>query len=366
MTFNVLMDLGKLKNPYSGLGQFSYNYGKHIVHKKDASLHWNFLVPKSGMGIFNKDNTYEQISLKRRFLPSLCKKYHLWHALHQDSPYMPANTHAPYILTIHDLNFLEEKKTNTFKRRLKKLQQKVDRATAITCVSKYSADVTKENLNLEGKDLIVIHNGVDIDTEKRVKRPDFLPNGKFLFTLGMVLKKKNFHVLIDFIYQLPGFNLVIAGDKTHPYAKEIQRNILKNKLQDRVIMPGAISEEEKIYLYRHCKAFLFPSKIEGFGLPVVEAMRFGKPVFISRHSSLPEIGGDLAYYWDSFNPDNMAIQFESKLRQFELDLENHTREIIEYSQKYDWESCIEKYFKLYIKVINEHYNCSLKDQTDKL
>jgi CRISPR/Cas system CSM-associated protein Csm5 (group 7 of RAMP superfamily) len=62
----------------------------------------------------------------------------------------------------------------------------------------------------------------------------------------------------------------------------------------------------------------------------------------------------------------MAIQFESKLRQFELDLENHTREIIEYSQKYDWESCIEKYFKLYIKVINEHYNCSLKDQTDKL
>ena len=57
---------------------------------------------------------------------------------------------------------------------------------------------------------------------------------------------------------------------------------------------------------RHCEAFLFPSLFEGLGLPVIEAMSHGKPVFSSMQTSLSEIAGEYAFAFDSFEPELMA------------------------------------------------------------
>jgi glycosyltransferase involved in cell wall biosynthesis len=350
--FNVLLDMGKLKNPNSGLGQFSYYYGKHISELENEELHFNFLIPESKMGIFGKDYGYENTSLLRRIAPYLCKKYDLWHALHQDSSFLPANTTSPYILTIHDLNFLEEKGPFKARRRLRKLQKKVDRASAITFISNYTAKISRENLNLEGKRTFVIHNGVDIEYYKVVPKPDYLPSGKYLLALGMVLKKKNFHVLIDLMDKLEDCNLVIAGDNSSEYARMIINTVNDRHLHDRVFLPGIVSENDKIFLYKNCSAFLFPSRVEGFGLPVIEAMRFGKPVFISNKASLPEIGGDLAFYWNNFNPDYMADIFKSKIKEYEENEDDMKNSIIEYSKKYDWKKSIKRYYDLYLEVLN--------------
>ena len=350
--FNVLLDMGKLKNPNSGLGQFSYYYGKHISELENEELYFNFLIPESKMGIFGKDYGYENTSLLRRIAPYLCKKYDLWHALHQDSSFLPANTTSPYILTIHDLNFLEEKGPFKARRRLRKLQKKVDRASAITFISNYTAKISRENLNLEGKRTFVIHNGVDIEYYKVVPKPDYLPSGKYLLALGMVLKKKNFHVLIDLMDKLEDYNLVIAGDNSSEYARMIINTVNDRHLHDRVFLPGIVSENDKIFLYKNCSAFLFPSRVEGFGLPVIEAMRFGKPVFISNKASLPEIGGDLAFYWNNFNPDYMADIFKSKIKEYEENEDDMKNNIIEYSKKYDWKKSIKQYYDLYLEVLN--------------
>jgi len=353
--FNVLIDMGKLKRPYSGLGQFSYSYGKHISKIGDDKLHYNFLVPESQTGIFGKDYAYERTSLLRRVLPSLCKKYDLWHALHQDSSFLPADSRSPYILTIHDLNFLQEKSPFKARRRLKVLQKKVDRASAVTYISNYTAKISKENLNLERKKVFVIHNGVDIEPDKEVAKPDFLPSGKYLLALGMVLEKKNFHVLINFLEKLTDYKLVIAGDISSQYARMILKTVNKRKLQNRVIIPGIVSEDDKIFLYKNCSAFLFPSRMEGFGLPVIEAMRFGKPVFISNKTSLPEIGGELAYYWNDFDPDYMATVFKSKMQEYYINEEDTKNKIIEYSKLYDWKKSILEYQNLYLEVLINHY-----------
>jgi glycosyltransferase involved in cell wall biosynthesis len=360
MIFEILMDMGKLKTPFSGLGQFSYYYGKHILNLSSPYFNWNFLVPSSMRGVFNKDISYEETSLKRRFFPFLCRKYQLWHALHQDSSFLPGDKDCPYILTIHDLNFLKEKDDRKAERRLKKLQSKVNRASAITFVSNYTASISKKNLNLAGKDLYVIHNGVEIDTEKKVQRPSYLPEGTYLFALGMVLKKKNFHVLIDFIRQLPKYNLVIAGDNTDAYAKKIMKEVRKYNLQRRVVLPGIISEDDKIYLYRHCESFLFPSILEGFGFQVIEAMRFGKPVFLSREASLPEIGANMAFFWNSFDPGKMADLYCSKLEYFKSDKENLERKLIEHSNRYNWDTSIREYYNMYVSVINKHYRYDIE------
>jgi len=68
-----------------------------------------------------------------------------------------------------------------------------------------------------------------------------------------------------------------------------------------------VSEAQKAWLLANCKAFLFPSLLEGFGLPPIEAMYFGKPVVVARRTSLPEVCGDRAVYWDQFEPKRMKL-----------------------------------------------------------
>ncbi len=73
-------------------------------------------------------------------------------------------------------------------------------------------------------------------------------------------------------------------------------------LQERVIFAGFVSSVDYGCLLNGCKAMIFPSLFEGFGLPVLEAMRFGKPVFCSSTTSLPEVGGDAAGAFDPRRP----------------------------------------------------------------
>lgn len=351
MTRNILIDLGKLKNLNVGLGQVSLNFGNQICKIKNSDFSWFFLVPGAFVNFFEKNNNYEILSLKRRYLPSLCKKYDLWHAIHQDSAYFPSDKKTPYILTIHDLNFLEEKSKVKARLRLAMLQKKVNRANAITFVSKYSKKVAKEKLNIsKNKPTFVIFNGVTI-LDQQSKKPTFLPGKKFLFSLGVIKEKKNFMVLLNLLKILDGYNLVIAGDKSDEYARKIEKKIIELSLSGKVILPGKISEQEKGYLFKNCEAFVFPSKFEGFGLPVIEAMRYGKPVFLSACSSLPEIGGKLAYYWEDFNPVKMKDIFQKKMKEYNANKVDLEKKIIEYSNKFSWEENVKSYINLYKRFI---------------
>ncbi len=349
----VLIDLGKLKKLYSGLGQFSYFFGQNLKKIIDPDFRWNFLVPRNYVCQFGEDCNYEKLSFFRRYFPSICRHYDIWHSIHQDSAYFPGSPKTKYILTIHDLNFLREKSLFRIRKRLHSLQKKIDRASYITFISNFTASEVKKHLDLKGKPSLIIHNGVQIDTEMQVDKPDYLPEGKFLFSLGMILEKKNFHVLIEFINRLQAFNLVIAGDKSYAYGRKIERIIKEKKLTRKIFMPGIISEEDKIYLFRNCDAFLFPSLNEGFGLPVIEAMRFGKPVFISTYSSLPEIGGNYAYYWHSFEPESMAGVFKDKMEEFNSNPGKNSESLKNYSLRYTWEKSLQQYLSIYKELMKE-------------
>ena len=84
---------------------------------------------------------------------------------------------------------------------------------------------------------------------------------------------------------------------------------------DRVRVLIRISEADKAWYITQCLAYLQPSLAEGFGLPVVEAMQIGKPVFLSRLTSLPEVGGAAAYYFDDFTPATMQQTLVTGLAQ---------------------------------------------------
>ena len=143
--------------------------------------------------------------------------------------------------------------------------------------------------------------------------------------------------------------LVISG-VTHSTA---YRNLIiseaeKHGVKDRVIFTGSVSENDKQWYYKHCKLFVFPSISEGFGLPVVEAMSFGKPVILSTLTSLPEIGGDVAYYFDSFEPSVMQDNLTAALHDFETT--DRTGSLIARSKQFNWDNAATDFINVYEKI----------------
>src|SRR6476659_5868965 len=92
----ILIDLGQLKNRYSGLGEVSYNFGKtlaeniHLLKKENIEVY--YLLPSKFKYAFGREVNYLTLSFFRRHLPFLFKRFDLWYATLQDSGYMPGNS----------------------------------------------------------------------------------------------------------------------------------------------------------------------------------------------------------------------------------------------------------------------------------
>jgi glycosyltransferase involved in cell wall biosynthesis len=346
---NVFIEMEKLKDLNSGLGQFCFHLGSAISKLDPVKFNPYFFVPKEQVGVFGKYFEYLKANHLYRYFP-LRKKFDIWHCLEQGSPYLPMDISTKVILTIHDLNFIEEKK-NFFKRKLRlwKLQRMVNRADVITVISKYTEKVVRENLAINNTPIHVIYNGNSLTKFDNLSNPRYQPEGKFFFALGIISPKKNFKSLIPILNHFKEYKLVIAGNKNHSYANELLAIAKKLGVEKQVILPGKISDEEKYWYYRHCSAFLFPSIAEGFGLPVIEAMSVGKPVFLSRSTSLPEVGGEEAFYFDNFDASHMASIIEEGLLKWSND-SNKKNRAIEWANKFTWQKSAEAYQQLYLSL----------------
>ena len=160
------------------------------------------------------------------------------------------------------------------------------------------------------------------------------------------MEKKNFHVLPAMLLK-NDFHLVIAGCCLQPeYQMKIENAAKALGVQDRVHLVGMISEAEKTWYLQHCEAFAFPSIAEGFGLPVIEAMHFGKPVLLSTCTSLPEIGGKEAYYFEDFDPEYMSVKTMHALEDF-YQQNNKAMAVRQWAGKFNWNRTARQYMQEY-------------------
>lgn len=336
---DIVVDFERLKNPNTGLYSFCKDLGNElIINKKELDL--EFYVPKTETPIFKNNTLFFYNPIHKILKP---KKNNLWHLTHQGSKFGGKRN----LLTIHDLNFLIEKKDNPakIKSNLAKIQKNIDRSQQIVCISNFTSCQVQEYLKIYNKPISVIYNGCSLKNYPNFNEPKYHPKNKFLFSIGTVFRKKNFHVLSSLLIKNE-FELIIAGilsDKN--YVAEILDLAKKLDVLSRVHLVGAISDQEKYWYYDNCTAFVFPSVAEGFGLPVVEAMRLGKPVFLSKLNSLPEIGGENAFYFDNFDQESMQKTFENAMSQFD----NHElkEKLIQHSMQFSWESAAKKYLTIY-------------------
>lgn len=342
---SIGLDLEKLKTLHSGLGQFGLHFARNLQNEIGNSKNLHLYIPESAKGYFPHSQTHNWKRIHQ--ITKIPLEVDVWHSLHQEAKYFPKK-YKKLLVTIHDLNFLDKYEGSKLRKKISNLQDLVDRADGISFISKYTKNVANEYLNLGDKQQRVIYNGLTLKQPIETVKPNSIEiDYPYLFSIGIISAKKNFHTLIPMMKELTDLHLIIAGNNSSSYANEINQEIANSKLEHRIKLVGEVSEFEKNWLYENCEAFVFPSLSEGFGLPVIEAFYFGKPSIISNKSSLPEIGENYAEYFNDFEPKEMSKRVKQAIS-------THTQEkSIEqnkYALSYSWAKAAETYLRFYREV----------------
>ncbi len=344
---NIAFDCEKMKYPNTGIFYFCLNLGAALQHEIDPIRERLFFyTPKNNPAPFGPNALYRGQRFWHKFYNSASRQMDLWQCNYQLTNYLPLERKTKMVLTIHDFNFLvdtQKEEPQKVKQYLKKAQATIDRADHVVCISEYTLKTVAQNIGLNRKKIEVIHNGSHVKEFPGFDRPKYKPNKPFLFSIGIFFPKKNFHVLPALLTN-NDYELILAGDRKPEYESVILEHAALHHVADRVKITGPISEEDKYWYYKNCAAFVFPSVAEGFGLPVVEAMFFGKPVFLSPSTSLPEIGGDLAFYFNSFEPDSMRAVFEHGMNKVDR---QHEDLLKQRARQFTWQKAAQSYLRIY-------------------
>jgi glycosyltransferase involved in cell wall biosynthesis len=350
MIDRIIFDCERMKYENTGLYHYCLNLGNHITKFTRPQFEEIFFyTPPNKEYLFNANIKHiTQTELHKFRLPSL-NRFSVWHATYQDSYYLPfRNKNIKVILSVHDLNFMYNPAKSEYKkqRNLRRLQMLINRADVIICISEFTKKDVTFYCDIKNKPIHVIHNGTNTLTGPELLKQSYKPLKPFIFSLGTILPKKNFHSLLPLIQDQQQMELVIAGRIDDVgYFQSILDTAEKMGISKKVKLVGPVSESEKSWYFNNCYAFAFPSTAEGFGLPVTEAMSVGKPLFLSDKAALPEIGGDVAFYFENFSAAHMNETFVRGMKQYKLF--NMQDQIIKKGKEYSWDNAAKEYWKIY-------------------
>lgn len=260
-----------------------------------------------------------------------------------------------YIVTIHDLAIEKLKTVGSFtntliqkvfvKRSLKNADKiiAISEATKKDIIGLFKIDESKIKRVYNGANIV---KEIDITEkqEKEIKKKLNIKEEQFIFFLSTIEPRKNIETLIrafDYIKekQKLDLRLVIAGKLGWKY-DEVLKLYENSKYKDDIIMPGFISKEEKSYLYKNAKCFVYPSLYEGFGLPILEAMQNSLIVVTANNSSLPEVGGEAAIYYENvLDYEELGNRIIGAMELSEEDRQQRVNRGAEQVKKFSWEKC---------------------------
>lgn len=345
----IIFDGYKLKHRNTGL----YHFTAELVASLNKELkaggdELELLVPANLVGVLGDQIKYRRLRWWNYLGIFAPMPHAVWHSPCQMSKFMPAGKTLT-VVTVHDLNFLYEKSEKKQKRRLASLQKNINRADRVVAISNYSKNDLARHIDLGKHEVEVIYNGCNI-YDGPLTAPSCEPEAPFLFGVGTILRKKNWHTLPALLVGNDK-HLYLAG-KLSSYAETIVQAAVELGVEGRVHLLGEIDQAHKHWYLANCEAFVFPSIAEGFGLPVIEAMYYGKPVFLSPHTSLPEVGGEFAYYFDpEFDPQKMRAILEQGLSHFALHGDSQAEK--GYALSFSWDRAARAYVEIYKKLIED-------------
>jgi glycosyltransferase involved in cell wall biosynthesis len=237
--------------------------------------------------------------------------------IHANNFSCPRDTSAPIVYTLYDLSPIEMAAFHTEQNRLLCFNGMYDAGLAATrfiAISQSTRDRflhwfphvladTVTVIPLAARPSITAHQS-DTDMAATLAKFDVMPD-QFWFAVGTIEPRKNYALLLDAYAQVVADTP--AGERARPLCIAGQTGWLESSLEPRIRRLGLeshvrclgfVDDRELTALYRSCLGFVYPSRYEGFGLPVIEAMACGAAVIAARTTSLPEVVGDAGFLID--------------------------------------------------------------------
>ncbi|MFC1662671.1 glycosyltransferase family 4 protein [Patescibacteria group bacterium] len=360
----------------AGVGHYTYYLVKNLLkidHRNEYVLFFTSrLNPFSEFEQANVTMKEFPFGRYKKFLPfsyshmliaALVKQAKL-DLFHSPANILPLSLTGKAVITIHDLAIYKNPDwfpSQVFSTKLL-VPQSVKKAKKIIAVSQSTANDLREIFNVPAKKIHVIHEGVAIDYLKLkdrqvdIKKKFKLPKHYLLF-VGTLEPRKNLMMLVKVFAEIrkvidtkfSDIELILAGAPGFQ-ADELFRLIEDLKIKKYVRHIGYITQNEKFKLMKQAWAFVFPSLYEGFGLPVLEAMKLGTPVLTSRASSLPEVTGTSAL---TINPNDEQAMFKALVKIIQntslrsrLKITGRHR-----ADQFTWEKTAKKTLKIYNTVV---------------
>ncbi len=283
----------------------------------------------------------------------------LFHATEHLLPYL---ARVPAVLTVHDLIFERYPQYHKFfNYRYLRATMPIycRRATAIIAVSEATKREVVERYGVDPAKITVIHEAAADhfrpQPEERIAavRARYHLPPRYVLAVGTLEPRRQMSRLVDacgplFAEKLADA-LVLVGGKGWLY-EGFFAHLERSPWRERVILPGFVADEDLPAVYSGATVTAQPSLWEGFGLPVLEAMACGSPVCAGNVSSLPEVGGDAARYFDPQDVEGMRAALREVLRSDDLRAEMCARGLAR-AALFSWRRAAQETLALYERVM---------------
>lgn len=348
------VDVRNLTKPLTGIGSYTFEFCKYLLEEKKVELYLyapSSLIEKCEKALrtahlrtSNFTNILGRQVWAETVLPYQVHQDKLdvfWGPAHRLPLFLPKSIKK--IVTIHDLvwkYFPETMHTPT-----KWLDQlfmplALKKADIILANSYHTKKTIEENFHHLQADVQVIYPGV---VNNRVNSStlfyDFPQN--FILFVGTLEPRKNLERLLKAYALLSSdikenYPLLIAGGKGWGNLS-LESLIRELNIQKNVHILGYVDDEKLQYLYAHCSFLAFPSLYEGFGLPIIEVIKFGKRVLTSHTSAMPEIAGEYGVYVDPLNVQSIYKGLLEMIQNPQVLRQNHS---------FSWQKSIAQFKKI--------------------
>jgi glycosyltransferase involved in cell wall biosynthesis len=280
----------------------------------------------------------------------------LFHPTYYDPYFLEYIGSRPFVLTVHDLTNEKFNDNSALTQKVlswkKQLILKADHIISISNNTKKDI-IDYYQVSADKISMIPLAGGLNFANDQPSLQAD--PHHKdYLLFVGSRGSYKNFNGSVAEIAPLlskHNLQLIVAGGGAFN-AGEIAM-LKKFNIYDRVRAYAHVTDRHLAQLYTNALVFIFPSKYEGFGIPVLEAMQCGCPALLSNNSSLPEVGGDAAQYFDPLTKGDLNSALNSLILDEALRRQMKSTGL-QQSKKFNWQNTADKHEIVYRSILAHH------------
>jgi glycosyltransferase involved in cell wall biosynthesis len=320
-------------------------------HYLKNSSFYNIISPKISYynkhtkKIFNYFNyTYSYYTLR-------LGDYDIFHPTYYSDYFLDKIGNKPFVLTIYDM--IHEKFSGEFfsetDKTISKKKLLAKEADKIIAISESTKNDIIEFYDISAEKIKVIYLG---NSMKSLNNKKNRIDNDYILYVGNRKKYKNFKFFLKSVYEIlkrNNLSLFCAGGGKFDKG---ELDLINSLNLEEFVYQKDVDESELSLLYNNAEAFIFPSLYEGFGIPILESFSMGCPAILSNTSSLPEVGGEAAIYFDPRNEESIKNTVEKVINDFEL-RKSMIRKGYNQLEKFSWSKTAADTLELYRSVINK-------------